>query len=283
MKKPTKNKFDRLEDKITLARAEFKQRISTFQERVDVTRDESSKMTKQNELCYMEVKQANERVAKLEQQMNFLQENYSEFQSILQRSFADHQQENNKLLLEMSTTVNRHDADITELVDFKNSNYRRALEELDTYKLMAAQKFEDLTVNIINMQNNKSDNSRFEELHGYATETFEKLREHQDKNQNQILCLEHYCERYMPVQIQNMICDNMKLIHTEEIYGRLINEENKLYSRLQRQIMDMTNFGDGTIFDKIKTINEEMSRKLKLRIELRNATMLEDSEDEIVS
>lgn len=48
-----------------------------------------------------------------------------------------------------------------------------------------------------------------------------------------------------------MILENMKLIHDEKTMGILAAEENKLYSRMQRQLMEMTNFGDGTFFQRI--------------------------------
>ena len=38
----------------------------------------------------------------------------------------------------------------------------------------------------------------------------------------------------------------------------------------------MTNFGDGTIFERIMTINEEMSQKLHARIDLRNAAICQE-------
>ena len=38
----------------------------------------------------------------------------------------------------------------------------------------------------------------------------------------------------------------------------------------------MTNFGDGTIFERIMTINEEMSQKLHARIDLRNDAICQE-------
>jgi len=73
-----------------------------------------------------------------------------------------------------------------------------------------------------------------------------------------------------------MIIENMRYLHDEEMIGRLVSEENKLYSRLQRQLMDMTSYGNGTIFEKIQEINEEMTRRLEIGIDLRNKFMLEN-------
>ena len=94
------------------------------------------------------------------------------------------------------------------------------------------------------------------------------------KERDDLLTLEHYTERYLPVQIENMIIENMKVIHDEDMVKRLVGEENKLYNRLQRHIMEMTNYGDGTIFERIKSINEEMSNKLEMKIDLRKQALM---------
>ena len=39
--------------------------------------------------------------------------------------------------------------------------------------------------------------------------------------------------------------------------------------------MEMDNYGDGTIFERIQAINEEMRTKLELKIDLRNAALVE--------
>ena len=57
-----------------------------------------------------------------------------------------------------------------------------------------------------------------------------------EKQRDDIMTIEHYSERYIPMQIQNMIIDNMKVIHEEPIINRLIGHENKLNSRIQDQI-----------------------------------------------
>jgi len=51
-------------------------------------------------------------------------------------------------------------------------------------------------------------------------------------------------------------------------------EENKLYSKLQHEILDDTNFTTGSIFDDIIKINDEMSKRLQARIDLRTEDLL---------
>ena len=71
-----------------------------------------------------------------------------------------------------------------------------------------------------------------------------------------------------------MILDNMKVIHGQELVDLLKSEENKLYTRLQSQILDDSNFTNGTIFDEIQLINDRMSKHLKARIDLRTNSLL---------
>ena len=54
----------------------------------------------------------------------------------------------------------------------------------------------------------------------------------------------------------------MEYIHDEIAIKKLKSEENEIFQKMQRQIMDMTNFTDGTIFDNIAKINKEMSKHL---------------------
>lgn len=51
-----------------------------------------------------------------------------------------------------------------------------------------------------------------------------------------------------------------------------------MFLRMQRQLMDLTNFSEGTILDNIININEEMAKKLKLKVDLRTETLLENTE-----
>ena len=48
-----------------------------------------------------------------------------------------------------------------------------------------------------------------------------------------------------------MIMDNLARIHDKQTMKKVKAEENAIYMKMQRQLMDMTNFTDGTIFDNI--------------------------------
>ena len=54
------------------------------------------------------------------------------------------------------------------------------------------------------------------------------------------------------------------------------NCENSLETRMQKQLMDFSNYTDGTIFDNIIKINQEMTKKMKMRIDLRQDSKLDE-------
>ena len=76
-----------------------------------------------------------------------------------------------------------------------------------------------------------------------------------------------------------MIISNMERVLGETDIRKLKSEENELFIKMQRQLMDMANFTDGTLFDNIKSINDHMSKKLAMRIDLRSASNLAAEKD----
>jgi|OM-RGC.v1.032394273 hypothetical protein len=71
------------------------------------------------------------------------------------------------------------------------------------------------------------------------------------------------------------------MVMNDEQMMKLKSEENQLFLKMQRQLMDMTNFKDGTILDNIIQTNIRMSEQLNLKIDLRKETSMEkENEDE---
>ena len=115
-------------------------------------------------------------------------------------------------------------------------------------------------------------------MRDYINEQLQGFDAKLDKQRGDQLTLEHYTERYIPVQVQGMIMDNMARIHDEKTMKKVKAEENAIYMKMQRQLMDMTNFTDGTIFDNIIQINAEMSKKMNLRVDLTTNTCVPDQD-----
>ena len=66
----------------------------------------------------------------------------------------------------------------------------------------------------------------------------------------------------------------MKVIHDEKTIDQLTHEENKLNTRINEQLLDLTNLAAGTIFDNMLKINKELTKKLKIKIDLRTQSAL---------
>lgn len=63
-------------------------------------------------------------------------------------------------------------------------------------------------------------------------------------------------ETYIPVKVENMIIENMRLVLTEDEMTHLRSEENKLYSQLQGKLLETEPFAKGTIYETIDEVNK---------------------------
>lgn len=82
------------------------------------------------------------------------------------------------------------------------------------------------------VKNNKAEKKIVDDLDFFTREQIQAQNLKLDKIDNNTSTLEHYAERYIPIQVQNMIVENMRYLHDEDMITRLTSEENKLYSRL---------------------------------------------------
>ena len=65
-----------------------------------------------------------------------------------------------------------------------------------------------------------------------------------------------------------MIIENMKLVLNQEQMDKLKSEENKMEFRMQKQLMQMSEFADGTILREIDRINRHLNDKLMMEVDL---------------
>ena len=73
-----------------------------------------------------------------------------------------------------------------------------------------------------------------------------------------------------------MIMENLSVCLEPIQIEKVKNCENSLETRMQKQLMDFSNYTDGTIFDNIIKINQEMTKKMKMRIDLRQDSKLDE-------
>ena len=73
----------------------------------------------------------------------------------------------------------------------------------------------EAALGIIELRSTKADRHTVSDLKTYISEQLEGFDVKLDKQRDDQLTLEHYAERYIPIQIQQMIMDNMKKVHDE--------------------------------------------------------------------
>jgi len=69
---------------------------------------------------------------------------------------------------------------------------------------------------IIELRVQKADRETVADLKTYISEQLQGFDVKLDKQRDDQLTLEHYAERYVPIQVQQMIMDNLKRIHDEK-------------------------------------------------------------------
>ena len=75
----------------------------------------------------------------------------------------------------------------------------------------------------------KADRTDVSGLRGYIDQRVQGFDAKLDKQRDDQLTLEHYAERYIPVQVQSMIMENLRAIHDEDTMKLVKNEENAVY------------------------------------------------------
>jgi flagellar biosynthesis regulator FlaF len=61
-----------------------------------------------------------------------------------------------------------------------------------------------------------------------------------------------------------MIIENLKLVLSNTQVDLLRSEENKLHYEMQKQLIQMSNFADGTVLREIDRINKHISEKFNI-------------------
>lgn len=79
---------------------------------------------------------------------------------------------------------------------------------------------------IIELRQQKADRKALVDVKNYINEQLQGFDAKLDKQRGDQLTLEHYTERYIPVQVQGMITDNLERIHDEKTMKLIKSEEN---------------------------------------------------------
>ena len=101
-----------------------------------------------------------------------------------------------------------------------------------------------------------------------------------DRLEDSVMVIENYSENYIPMQIQNIIIENMKLVLNENQIGILQSKENTMFQILQKQILDQKTIQFGNIQEEIIKINNLMTQRLGVRVDLRKGNLMNEEEED---
>ena len=86
---------------------------------------------------------------------------------------------------------------------------------------------------MINIKNHKTDVDDFNDFKNSIWETLKKFQQMIEQQRDQQHTLEHYTERYMPFQVQNMIVENLSALHDETEMAKISVEEDSLTAKVR--------------------------------------------------
>ncbi|CDW75226.1 UNKNOWN [Stylonychia lemnae] len=110
--------------------------------------------------------------------------------------------------------------------------------------------------------------TRFTECCDKFDKLMAKLDDVAVNQQNKLITIENYCEKYVPVKIQTIVMDNIKLFVNKETMQKLKSQENKIFHEITDQLLN--DDGKGSIFNNIMKINEVLSKRLSTAVDLSN-------------
>ena len=202
-------------------------------------------------------------------QVNRMDAKFSGFDVAVEQKlakFVDSIRENSTICNQNSdfarTSVTAINERLGELDKWRELEVETKFQQIDETFLKFRDDLSDIFLKLTVLDERKVPRNEFD---AFVKETQQDLYNKEirvDSIKSNLLTLEHYCERYIPMKIQSMLIENMKVIHGQEMIDLLTSEENKLFKRLQHEILDETNFTAGTIFEEIKLINLQMSKQL---------------------
>ena len=273
-----KNKFDLIDEQILKQRIDLKQDMSEFQSKVDYCNSECQRvieicnnMEKKTDIGKMTINKVEKRLEEIYKEMVG---NNNSAQNIIgeNKGFCiDNQFKHRKEMTVLEKRVN-------DLEMWRDTLVKSKFAEIDSFMENSNAKLKQFQSDIDKLFATRVENVTFQNFQNQMRQDSQNFDIKLDKQRDDQLTLEHYCERYIPIQIQNMIIDNMNLVLKKDQLDVLKSEQNKLYRRIQEQIMDNNNFTAGSLFENIMKINEDMASKLKVKVDLRRKQLCGDDQ-----
>lgn len=129
---------------------------------------------------------------------------------------------------------------------------------------------------IVKLDNCMKEIKKVDEAKTDKSETYSLIKEVQKDNRSEqikaqktadnLLTLENYCEKYLPIATLKLLQKIMRPLYDEETLEKMKKHCNRFLIEMQQHILD--DMGKGSLFDNIEKINDEMSNRLKLRMDM---------------
>eukprot|EP00347_Sterkiella_histriomuscorum_P001021 403373643 len=116
------------------------------------------------------------------------------------------------------------------------------------------------------LDNSKLSLTKYYEFLDGLEKSLINLDEVSSSHQNKLITIENYIEKYIPVKIQTIVMDNIRLFVNKETINKLKGQENKVYQEITEQLLN--DEGRGSVLQNILKINMEISKRTSQKIDL---------------
>ena len=139
----------------------------------------------------------------------------------------------------MDKRVSDLERNVTSILFWKQSEITEKFKMLDMEIADTSKNLSDLSKQVFDNFKNKLNVKDFFKFQRFMEGQMANMDAKTSKQEDDVQTLEHYCERYIPLQVQTMIMENMKLVLTPKQMEILQGEENKLELKMQKQLMEL--------------------------------------------
>ena len=108
--------------------------------------------------------------------------------------------------------MNNVEAKCISVVNWRDVVAKAQFEKVDKFLANWAEQSNKAAQMVVQIENLKADKSQMNELESKSMAKFDDLDKKISSFRDDQLTLEHYTERYVPIQIQNMIVSNLEKI-----------------------------------------------------------------------
>lgn len=212
--------------------------------------------------------------------MNWVKETHDKYTQIM-KDFTDYKTENNRIfrdlskqyaddILAMKGRLDQFSINAMQLknkVDLNTS----VVKDFEQNRDKLNQSMVDMEKKLIEFETEKMDVSTANKNFIDLKRMIKKRSDFAENVKNDVLTLENYVERYMPLSTLKVIKKLVGPVLEQDKFKKFEKQAKHFTEEMQQQIL--SDIGTGSIFTQIIQHNEEMSKKLQFKVDLQEALM----------